>query len=83
MTFQKTQEAIKQEVAKMDGKHWYQSKTIWFNAITGAVALATTVEKSPFASDPKVQAGFALFVAIGNSVLRFLTDQPLNTPGSQ
>jgi len=69
------QKAIKEET--MDGKKWYQSKTVWFNLLTGLVGIATTLSESPFASDPKVKAGFLTFVAIGNLVLRNITSQPI------
>lgn len=72
------------EVAKMgesDGKKWWQSKTVWFNALTSVVTVAGALANSPLAADPKVQAGVVLFITIGNAVLRFLTNQPIQTPG--
>ncbi len=65
----------------MDGKKWYQSKTLWFNALSGAITVVGTFANSALASDPKVQAGAALFITIGNAILRFMTDKPIvNTP---
>lgn len=59
------------------GKKWWESKTLWFNAISGAVGVVTAFSNSALASDPRVQAGAALFVTIGNGVLRFLTEKPI------
>lgn len=73
--FRETKNKIEEE-AKM-GKGLLTSKTFWFNVLSGAVGVATTLGQSAVASNPKVQAGFAAFVGIGNIILRFLTDQPI------
>lgn len=68
------------EASKMEGKEWYKSKTIWFNAITGLITIATALQSSALAADPKVQAGVALFITIGNAILRLRTDTAVESP---
>lgn len=76
-----TADKVKGEATKMDGKQWWKSKTIWFNLLTGALTAAVALKDSALASDPKVQAGVALFITVGNVFLRIITDQPItNTP---
>ena len=60
-------------------KLWWKSKTVWFNALTGALTLAALLLQyvDVIGLDP-VSAGRAglllsLFVAIGNFALRFMT----------
>ena len=77
---EKEYKKLKQEAKKMEaesGKKWYQSRTMWFNIISGAIGVASAFQNSVLASDPKIQAGFALFVTIGNAVLRTITSEPI------
>ena len=60
-----------------NSKPWFKSRTIWFNAISGIVGVVASLTNSPLASDPKIQAGAALFLTIGNAFLRFISDQPI------
>ena len=76
--FKKTESAIKWEVKNMnDDKKWYKSKTVWFNIVSGGIAIATALQNSALASDPKVQAGVALFITLGNVALRFVTEEAI------
>lgn len=61
------------------GKSFFASKTVWFNLLSGALGVAATLSDSPLAADPKVKAGFAAFVSIGNIILRLLTDTAIET----
>ena len=76
MQIRKTKNNI-EEALKMETKKWYQSKTVWFNIISGVVAVSTTLANSTFAQDPKVQAIAAAIITLGNLALRFTTDQPI------
>ena len=61
----------------METKKWYFSKTIWFNIISGAVAifaLPEFISVLPAVVLPYV----ALLNAIGNTVLRFITDKGIS-----
>lgn len=52
-------------------KKWYQSKTVWFNIITAALAVVSEVSNIfPMTSHPKV---WVTVTTIGNLILRFLT----------
>jgi len=63
-------------------KPWYWSKTIWFNIATGL--LAAGVELAPLVEfmepDAQSEARFwlAMFVALGNIILRTLTAKPVS-----
>ena len=58
-------------------KKWYQSKTMWFNIIAGAVAIGSyATDNIP---NPKVQAIAGTVVAIGNLVLRAGTSTGIGT----
>ena len=61
-----------------DTKKWWSSKTLWFNAITGGLTIAGALQSSALASDPKVQAAVALFITVGNAILRVITTQPVS-----
>lgn len=59
-------------------KHWWESKTLWFNIATGLVTFA--VEFSPLQdliTDPDVKANAALILltasTVGNFLLRLIT----------
>ena len=57
-------------------KEWYESRTMWFNLITGAVGMASNMIMEGGLS-PKMAAGLATFVMVGNLVLRALTSSPI------
>lgn len=81
MAYRKAKANVEAEVKKMEGlnmgKSKWKSKTLWFNVITGAVTVAGVLANSALAADPKIQAAVALFITIGNGVLRFMTNEPL------
>ena len=74
--WKKTQKQFKEDI-KMEPKKWWTSKTLWFNAITGLLTVAGALQSSALAADPKVQAGCVLFITLGNAILRFMTDKPV------
>ena len=61
-----------------DAKHWYESKTIWFNMIFIAASLATAatpaLEQYMSAETYSVLASGVAFI---NAVLRLATGQPI------
>lgn len=59
-------------------KHWYQSKTIWFNLIISAMTLATAATPSLEAMmTPEVYGVLASGVAFINAILRLVTGKPI------
>lgn len=60
----------------------YKSKTIWFNVMTGGVALASQI--APVVQDIEgAEVVYMILVmvnVIGNIILRNVTDQPLGRP---
>lgn len=57
-------------------KSWYLSKTLWFNIITliiGIIGQATEI----FPMDAQTAKVFALIIAAGNFILRFMTSEPI------
>ena len=59
-------------------KHWYQSKTIWFNLIVTAATLASSATPSLEAlMTPEVYGVLATGVAFINAILRLLTGKPI------
>ena len=64
-------------------KQWYQSKTLWMNAIGLAVLIVPVVLDALIATFPDVGQlsvwGTAL-LAVLNIVLRFVTSEPLQNP---
>lgn len=66
-----------------DAKHWYESKTIWFNLITGAASMATLA--TPALEHAFTAVDFAIVLAIVNlinAVLRKFTDKPIKPGGA-
>lgn len=57
------------EDAKMNKKLW-QSKTFWFNVLSGAAALSGVIPLAP--------EYLAISTAVINVGLRFLTDKPVS-----
>ncbi|WP_413190167.1 hypothetical protein [Psychrobacter sp. AT9] len=59
-------------------KHWYESKTIWFNAIVIAVGLATSATPALESyMSAEMYGVIASFVAFVNAILRLATGQPI------
>lgn len=59
-------------------KHWYQSKTIWFNAAVVAVGLATSATPAlEQYMSAEMYGVIATFVAFVNAILRLVTGQPI------
>jgi len=56
----------------MGGKVWYKSKTIWFNAVLGAVIAFTQAIGHPMGEEV-----IAAIVTIGNILLRVVTSAPV------
>lgn len=62
----------------IEPKHWYESKTIWFNLIITAMTLATAATPSLEAlMTPEVYGVLATGVAFINAILRLLTGKPI------
>jgi hypothetical protein len=58
------------------GKHWWESKTLWFNAITFILGVAAYATQN--FSDPRVLEALTLVTFVGNLVLRiWFTDKPI------
>lgn len=68
---------------KAEPKHWYQSKTIWFNLIVTAVTLASsatpTLEQHMSA---EVYGVIASGIAFINAILRLVTGKPIKGGGN-
>ena len=61
----------------MENKKWWESKTVWFNLLSGILAILATVKG---ASLGLPDWGIALIdsgVAVGNIWLRFVSSVPL------
>lgn len=64
-------------------KHWYESKTIWFNAIVVAVGLATSATPAlEQYMSAEMYGVIASFVAFVNAILRLATGQPIKQGGA-
>ncbi len=57
-------------------KPWYQSKTLWFNALGACMAGAQYLSGIHAVPD----AALVPAMAAGNAILRFLTTQPIGSP---
>ncbi len=58
-------------------KKWYQSKTIWLNAITMAVALLATLQTGLAEIAPGMVPAIGASIAGLNLVLRFVTTKAI------
>lgn len=68
----------------MTTKSWYQSKTIWFNALTILVAVAAYFGWTPDQNVTSQVSGFLVAIApLANIVLRLVTKEPISTPAAQ
>lgn len=60
-------------------KHWYNSKALWFNAAVALVGLTGALTGMGIIPDKYL----LLLSVLGNTVLRFLTAQPIaGTPAA-
>lgn len=60
-------------------KPWYASKTVWFNVITTAVALATELSNAGFPTE-SILKYYAAVITVGNIILRvFFTEKPIGS----
>ncbi|WP_131669813.1 hypothetical protein [Psychrobacter pygoscelis] len=67
-----------------DSKHWYQSKTIWFNLIFILASLLTTVAPTlEQYTSAEMYGVLATAVALINALLRLITDQPIKQGGGR
>lgn len=63
----------------MNSKPLYQSKTFWFNIIMMLLDIVATLQTSPlFADKVTLITIFGLVHTMGNIVLRYVTDTPIN-----
>lgn len=59
----------------MEVKPWYQSRTIWLNALYLLVTIASTLGLAGFTPDQRTVETTNAVVAILNVLLRFRTNQ--------
>ena len=57
-------------------KKWYQSKTLWINALTGIAGLLTALMGTQ-GLDPKIVGAIGSILALVNIGLRLVTDKPI------
>lgn len=61
-------------------KSIWQSKTFWFNLITGVLAIVSEVSNVfPISQHPKL---YATVISVGNIILRLITTQPIGVAKS-
>ena len=61
-------------------KAWYQSKTVWVQILTLAVAVITDVSGTELIQAyPQLASAFVGLLAVLNAVLRWLTDEPITS----
>jgi hypothetical protein len=58
----------------MNPKPFWLSRTLWFNVITGGLAILDQLTPVLPAS---VQAALPTVILVGNLILRWITDQPV------
>jgi hypothetical protein len=56
----------------MNAKKWIKSKTLWFNIITGTLAIVNELQGKVIPTDVSL-----IVITLGNLILRFLTTAPL------
>lgn len=60
------------------GKFWYESKTIWANALVVLIAGLTAVAGTEVVADyPQIASGILAVVGVLNIALRFVTGRPI------
>ena len=57
----------------MEAKRWFESRTLWLNAVATALIVAQALQGQAWL-DPEYQV---LIVAILNAVMRLITNKPL------
>lgn len=68
---------------KAEPKHWYQSKTIWFNLIVTAATLASSATPAlEQHMSAEVYGVIASGVSFINAILRLLTGKPIKGGGN-
>lgn len=81
----RTDDYVEPQVGQVtaEPKPWYKSKTLWFNTVVAAVGIATSA--TPYieaVTDPATFGFITAGIALANSVLRFVTKQPITGAGS-
>jgi hypothetical protein len=61
----------------MNGKKWYQSKTLWFNILAFFVIVASAFGFADFQPSDEVQIVAGIVITIINLILRLKTNQPV------
>lgn len=65
-------------MADKQKKSWWQSKTIWINAITAATATLTVLGGQQIVTDhPAIAAGLVAALGVLNVALRIITVLPI------
>lgn len=59
------------------GKEWFRSKTLWFNILALAVAIAGVFGFGEYLPNVKWGEIIAIAVAIANLFLRYWTSEPI------
>lgn len=60
------------------GKPWWQSKTLWFNALSLIATAVTAIAGHEIVADyPSVVLVMMGFQAVINGVLRWITNEPI------
>jgi hypothetical protein len=54
-------------------KKWIKSRTLWFNVITGALAIVNELQGKVIPTDVSL-----IVITLGNLILRVLTTKPLS-----
>lgn len=68
---------------KAEPKHWYQSKTIWFNLIVTAATLASSaIPALEQHMSAEVYGVIASGIAFLNAILRLVTGKPIKGGGN-
>lgn len=68
----------------MDSKKWYTSKTVWFNILSGVVAICGVLAAPDAGISPKYASIFTTVVMVANIFLRLISGQPIeNSPADK
>ena len=66
------------DTVKVEVKAWYTSKTLWFNLVSFVLSIIVLAQSSPlFMDKPEVLGVLATINVIGNTILRFISNDPL------
>lgn len=64
-------------------KKWYTSRTLWFNALSLVVIIASTLADPALVTNPQIVAGAGAVVTIANACLRLVTNSAIaGTPAA-